>query len=66
MRSLALTANGFEMEAEISAKCLRRGIRIIELPISYRPRTLEEGKKITFADAWKGFVMMVRVRVGRA
>lgn len=64
LRSLALTSNGFEMEAEISAKCLKRGVRIIELPISYRPRSLAEGKKIAFRDAWKGLWMMVKVRLG--
>lgn len=63
-RSLGLTSTGFEMEAEISAKCLKRGIPIIEVPISYHPRTLEEGKKIRFSDAWKGMLMMLKVRIG--
>ncbi|MDD5041363.1 MAG: glycosyltransferase family 2 protein [Candidatus Peribacteraceae bacterium] len=63
-RSLALRSTGFEMEAEISAKCLKRGIRIIEVPISYHPRTLEEGKKINIHDAWKGLLMMLKVRLG--
>ncbi|MFH0851704.1 MAG: glycosyltransferase family 2 protein, partial [Candidatus Peregrinibacteria bacterium] len=63
-RSLALQSTGFEMEAEISAKCLKRGIRIVEVPISYHPRTVEEGKKICFRDAWKGLLMMLRVRLG--
>lgn len=64
MRSLALTANGFELEAEISAKCLKRGIRIIELPITYRPRSRAQGKKIKFRDAWMGVFMMLKVRLG--
>lgn len=64
LRSLSLTSNGFEMEAEISAKCLQRGIQIIELPITYRPRSLAEGKKIAFRDAWKGLLMMLKVRLG--
>ena len=63
-RSLSLQSTGFEMEAEISAKCLKRGIPIIEVPISYHPRTLEEGKKIRFSDAWKGMLMMLKVRIG--
>ncbi|ALM10250.1 MAG TPA: glycosyl transferase [Candidatus Peribacter riflensis] len=63
-QSLALRSNGFEMEAEISAKCLKRGIPVIEVPISYHPRTVEEGKKIRFSDAWKGLLMMLRVRLG--
>jgi glycosyltransferase involved in cell wall biosynthesis len=36
-RSLNLTSNGFELEAEICARCLRRGIPIIEMPVTYRP-----------------------------
>ncbi len=63
-RSLALRSTGFEMEAEISAKCLKRGIPVIEVPISYHPRTLEEGKKINIHDAWKGLLMMLKVRLG--
>lgn len=62
-RSLKLTSNGFELEAEITAKCLRKGTRIVEIPISYHPRSIEEGKKINWKDAVKGAVMMVMVRL---
>lgn len=61
-RSLNLKARGFELEAEIAAKCLKRNVTIHEVPISYRPRTIEEGKKIGWKDAWKGVVMMLTVR----
>ena len=61
-RSLALTARGFELEAEICAKTLRKGVRIREVPISYKPRTIEEGKKIRFSDATKGVRTMLRIR----
>lgn len=61
-QSLNLTSNGFELEAEICAKCVKSGIRILEIPISYNPRSIEEGKKIRFADAWKGLRMMLKVR----
>lgn len=64
-RALRLTADGFELEAEICARCIRSGIPIRELPISYHPRSIEEGKKIKLRDAWKGLWMMVRVRVGK-
>lgn len=63
-RALALTSNGFELEAEIAAKCLKRGIFIHEVPISYRPRTIEQGKKIGWRDAIKGLLMMVKVKAG--
>ncbi len=65
-RSLNLTSRGFELEAEISAKCLKRGIPIRELPISYKPRTLAEGKKIRFSDAWKGVMKMWKIRWAKA
>jgi glycosyltransferase involved in cell wall biosynthesis len=54
LRSLPLTARGFELEAELCCYPLARGITIREMPITYHPRSLEEGKKIRFADAWKG------------
>lgn len=63
-RALGLTANGFELEAEICAKCLRARIPIRERSISYRPRSIEEGKKIRSRDAWKGLLMMLKVRFG--
>lgn len=63
-KSLHLTSNGFELEAEICAKCLRKGILIRELPVSYHPRTIEQGKKINWRDAVKGIVMMVALRLG--
>lgn len=64
-RSLNLQSNGFEMEAEICAKCLRRRINIREVPISYSPRTIEEGKKIGWRDAVKGLNMMARIRFSK-
>ncbi|MFA6523270.1 MAG: bifunctional glycosyltransferase family 2/GtrA family protein [Candidatus Peribacteraceae bacterium] len=54
LRSLPLTARGFELEAELCCYPLARGITMHEVPITYHPRSLEEGKKIRFADAWKG------------
>ncbi len=61
-RSLHLTARGFELEAEICAKCLKKGIQIRELPIAYHPRTIEEGKKINGKDAWKAVTTMWRLK----
>jgi glycosyltransferase involved in cell wall biosynthesis len=61
-QSLKLQSGGFEMEAEITARCLRRHIKIIEVPISYHPRSIEEGKKINWKDAVKGALKMVKVR----
>lgn len=46
MRSLNLVSDDFRIEAEITAKVLRQGHRIYEVPISYLGRTYEEGKKM--------------------
>jgi dolichol-phosphate mannosyltransferase len=50
LRSFHLRCKGFEFCPEVTAKTLRRGINIVELPISYRPRRIEEGKKIRWHD----------------
>ncbi len=62
-RSLHLQSSGFEMEAEICAKCLRKGISIHEVAITYKPRRVEEGKKIRLKDAWTGLCMMIKIRM---
>ena len=59
---LKLKSAGFEIEAEICMKCLLARWPILEIPISYRPRSFAEGKKIRPKDAVKGIVKMFRVR----
>jgi glycosyltransferase involved in cell wall biosynthesis len=50
IKSLDLHTSGFELDHEISSKILARGQTIKEVPISYFPRTKEEGKKIGLRD----------------
>jgi glycosyltransferase involved in cell wall biosynthesis len=50
VRDLPLRAHRFEFEPEITAKVLKRGYRIYEVPISYNGREWEEGKKIRWTD----------------
>jgi dolichol-phosphate hexosyltransferase len=45
---------------------LRRGVRPYEVPISYRARTREEGKKITWRDGVEALAILARERVRRA
>jgi dolichol-phosphate mannosyltransferase len=52
--SLALETSGFETDHEITAKVLARGLRIVEVPVTYRPRSREEGKKIGLRDWFIG------------
>lgn len=49
--NLHLETNGFEIEAEISAKAVRQKYRIVSLPIAYHARSFEEGKNIRWFHA---------------
>jgi glycosyltransferase involved in cell wall biosynthesis len=62
-RSLDIRSAGFGMEAEVTAKLLSRGVRPFEVPISYRARTREEGKKITWRDGVEALWILSRERV---
>lgn len=64
-RSLDIRSAGFGLEAEITAKLLRRGIKPYEVPISYRARTRDEGKKITWRDGVEALWILGRERVRR-
>ena len=50
IKDIQITENGFEWEPEITAKLLKKGINIQEVPISYYPRSKLEGKKISWKD----------------
>ena len=62
-RELRLTANGFEIEAELTGGLLRSGARVFEIPITYAARSREEGKKITASDGITGVLRLVRIRL---
>lgn len=64
-RSLQLRAQGFELEGEITGRVLMSGRRVYEVPITYRARGREEGKKLTGMDAVRVVAMLVRVRLRR-
>lgn len=49
---LNLISNRFEIEPEITAKILKKGIQIVEVPIVVKPRTPQEGKKISWKDGF--------------
>jgi glycosyltransferase involved in cell wall biosynthesis len=57
-----LRANRFDFEPEFTAKVLRRGIRIYEVPISYAGREPNEGKKITWRDGFTALWTLVKYR----
>jgi glycosyltransferase involved in cell wall biosynthesis len=62
-RELRIRSAGFGMEAEITGKLLRRGLRPYEVPISYRARTREAGKKLTWRDGVEALWILLRIRL---
>ena len=59
---ITLRAMRFEFEPEVTAKILRRGVRIYEVPISYTGREFDEGKKITWRDGFVALWTLVKYR----
>ena len=64
-REMDIRETGFGMEAEVTGKLLRRGVRPYEVPISYRARSREEGKKLTWRDGVQAVWILVRERFAR-
>jgi dolichol-phosphate hexosyltransferase len=61
-RDMDIREAGFGMEAEITGKLLRRRIRPFEVPISYRARSREAGKKLTWRDGVQAVWILARER----
>jgi glycosyltransferase involved in cell wall biosynthesis len=62
-RGLQLEANRFDIEPEITAKLLRAGHAIVELPVRFEPRSRAQGKKIGWRDGVKAILMLARHRI---
>ncbi len=62
LAGVRLRAVGFEIEPELTAKFLRMGHDIIEMPITYTPRTNSEGKKIRAWDGLKAVYYLIKYR----
>jgi hypothetical protein len=65
LRSIPLVCEGFEFCPEVTAKLLRRGIPIVEVPIRYYPRKPDEGKKIGWWDGVEAIQTLIRWRFAR-
>jgi glycosyltransferase involved in cell wall biosynthesis len=61
-RDLRLEANRFDIEPEITAKLLRAGHHIVELPVRFEPRSRAQGKKIGWRDGVKAVVVLAKYR----
>ena len=62
LNSLNLECNRFGFEPEVTAKLLKKGIRIFEVPISYTGREFHEGKKITWKDGYRALFLLIKYR----
>ncbi len=62
IKPLRLTACRFDIEPEITIKLLRRGHKIVEVPITYRGRSKAEGKKINWRDGVHGVWAILKYR----
>ena len=61
-RSLQLDANRFDIEPQITARVLRRGHRIHELPVKFEPRSRAQGKKIGWRDGVRALEVLFKER----
>jgi hypothetical protein len=59
---MRLVSDRFDFEPEITARVLKQGIRIYEVPISYAGREPDEGKKITWRDGFSALWTLVKLR----
>ena len=60
IQSIKLCENRFGFEPEITAKIAKKRCKIYELPVSYHPRTFEEGKKIGWKDAVRAIYCIIK------
>jgi dolichol-phosphate mannosyltransferase len=63
LREMNLSCRGFDFCPEVTAKALRLGHRILEVPIEYHPRTLSEGKKIRAWHGIEAILVLVKFRL---
>lgn len=62
LQSFTIETTGFETDHELTAKLIRSGVKIIEVPVGYVPRSVEEGKKIRYSDFFIALWTLLRFR----
>ena len=65
IENFTIVSNRFDFEPEITAKVLRRGYRIYEVPISDAGRAVDEGKKISWRDGFGALKALIKFRFTR-
>ncbi|MFA6518502.1 MAG: glycosyltransferase family 2 protein [Candidatus Shapirobacteria bacterium] len=63
LKSIKLESKRFEFCPEVTAKILKSGEKIYEVPISYNPRNKQQGKKIKLKDFWEAVWMLVKNKI---
>jgi len=62
IQAIPLRCQRFDFEPEVTAKLLKRRVRIFEVPISFNPREYDEGKKIGLKDAFAAVWTLLKYR----
>ena len=62
LQHFTLRSEGFDFEPEITAKLAKRGCKIVELPVSYKPREFTDGKKIHWRDGFEAIYTLIKYR----
>ena len=62
LKNMNLKCTRFEFCPEVTAKVIKKGYKIFEVPIKYNPRTLQEGKKIRFKDGLEAVWTLIKYR----
>ena len=62
IKDINLRANRFDFEPEITAKIIKKGYKIYEVPIRFIGRKFDEGKKITWVDGIKAVYYLIKYR----
>jgi hypothetical protein len=62
LKQFTLNSKRFEICPELTAKVLKKNYKIVEVPIAYKGRTVEEGKKIKWYDGFEAIWTLVKYR----
>jgi hypothetical protein len=62
VQDMKLRANRFDFEPEFTAKILKKGVRVFDVPITFNPREYSEGKKIGIWDAFEAVWALLKYR----
>ncbi|MBI2541610.1 glycosyltransferase family 2 protein [Candidatus Woesearchaeota archaeon] len=63
LKNTDVVSNGFEYDIELMCRLVKKGHKIIQIPIRYNPRSFQEGKKINWRDGITAFLIMLKFRI---